>query len=150
MRQIRLPLTALLLTLVPGTGFTQQLADRGPLIVWGAIERLYSSQRVLVRTDDDKLYSARASGATIELTGGDLGRWDDLRIGQQVDVFGTVRDDRSVDASHIRITGGRPTDRLDRGSVEDRDRYAPPRYDRYREVPYRPTGTTVEVLGTVS
>jgi hypothetical protein len=126
------------------------MADRDPLVVWGVIERLYSSHRLLVRSDDDKLYSVRASEARIERTGGDLGRWDDLRIGEQVDVFGIAQDDRSVDASHIRITGGRPTDRVDGSVPDDRYRQYPSPDDRSHEEPYRRSQDAIEVLGTVS
>src|SRR5690348_5504599 len=112
MRQILLPIAALLLSLVPAAGSTQGLANRDSLVVWGTIERLESSHRLLIRSVDDRLYSVRASGVPVELSGGDLGGWSDLRTGQQVDVLGTALDDRPIDATHIRITGGRPTDRV--------------------------------------
>src|SRR5205823_9741352 len=128
-----LPCTALLLSLVPVPGSAQGPADRGSLVVWGTIERLYSSHRLLVRSDDDRVYSVRAFGVPVELSGGDLGRWDDLRTGQQVDVFGTVLDDRTIDASHIRITGGRPTDRSYRDDTENRYRRDSSSDYRYRD-----------------
>src|SRR6476646_6355446 len=97
MRQIMLFFTVLLSGLAPGLGSAQALADRDSLIVWGTIERLYSSHQLLVRSDDDRLYSVRAAGVPVELSGGDLGRWSDLRTGQQVDVFGTALEDRTID-----------------------------------------------------
>src|SRR5713226_5357870 len=98
MRQTLLLLGMLILIAPPRSGYAQKLADRDPLVVWGTVERVYSSERLLVRSDDDHLYSVRADGATVELSGGDLGRWDDLRLGQQVDVFGSATVDRDVDA----------------------------------------------------
>ena len=150
MRPFLVPFGALFLIAIPGAVSAQKMTDRDPLVVWGAIERLYSSHRLLVRSDDDKLYSVRASDAQIERTGGDLGRWDDLRVGEQIDVFGIAQDDRSVDASHIRITGGRPTDRLDRTVPEERYPRDPLPDDRYYGDRYRPLQNTFEVLGTVS
>lgn len=149
MRQILLPCTALLLSLAAAAGYAQGPADRGSLVVWGTVERLYSSHRLLVRSDDDRLYTVRASGVPVELSGGDLGRWSDLRVGQQVDVFGTILDDRTVDASHIRITGGRPTDRVYRDEDEVYRRDSSSDY-RYRDDRYLPRTSPVEVLGTVS
>src|SRR5207244_10799749 len=139
MRQTILPMAALLLSLVPVAGYSQGSANRGSLVVWGTVERLNPSHRVLVRSDDDQLYSVRASGGPVELTGGDLGRWSDLRVGQQVDVFGTVLDDRTIDATHIRITGGRPTDRIYRDESDEWYRDESTRDDRYSSSRYRRT-----------
>jgi hypothetical protein len=150
MRQRLLTLTLLLFTMAPGAGMAQPGSDRGSLVVWGTIERLYSSHRLLVRADDDRLYTIRAAGTPVELSGGDLGRWDDLRRGLHVDVYGTALDDQTVDASYIRLTGGSPRDRSYRD--ETRDRYRDDAsWDepaRVRRIPA--PDNSVEILGTVT
>jgi hypothetical protein len=150
MRQGLLPLSMLLLAMAPRAGFAQPGPDRDSLVVWGAIERLYSSHRLLVRADDDRLYTVRAAGTPVELSGGDLGRWDDLRRGLHVDVYGTARDDQTVDASYIRLTGGSPRDRSYRDEAHDRYRDDASRDEptRARRIPV--PDNSVEILGAVT
>jgi hypothetical protein len=120
------------------------------LVVWGTIERVYASHHLLIRSDDDWLYTVRASGAPIELSGGDLGQWSDLRTGQWIDVYGTADNDQMVDATYIRITGGRPTDRPYRSNREERPYPRTPDENRSSDERYLRSPDTVEILGTVS
>jgi hypothetical protein len=139
MRIRLLLLAALLLAAVPATvGAAQLTAPRDPYQLTGIVERVYAGDTLLVRADDDRLYDVRARGVPVQLTGGDVGRWDDLRIGQEVEVYGDRRDDRRIDARLIRLTGMYDPDRLSR--IRDDDRY---RDDRYR------SDWTVDVSGTV-
>jgi hypothetical protein len=134
-------LAGLLVAALPTPSRPQALAAQDSLMVWGTVERLYPGSRVLVRSDDDRLYEVRARGARIQLTGGDAGRWDDLRVGQGVDVFGSLRSDKSVNASLIRITG-----LYDPRQRSNQDRFSEDRYPVDRSQDDR----LIDVAGTVS
>ncbi len=96
-------------------GLRNDLLAQSSPIVWGVVERLYRDERLMVRTSDDRLEEVRARGSHIQLSGGEYGRWDDLRQGQDVEVFGDARGERTVVASLIRITGA-----AQRAAPEDR------------------------------
>jgi hypothetical protein len=123
MRTRLLPLAALLLAAAPGMVRALPItAANDQYLLTGIVERIYSNDSLLVRADDDRLYDIRARGARVQLTGGDFGRWDDLRRGQEVEIYGIRRDERSGDARRIRLTGRYDPDHLDRIRAEDRFR----------------------------
>jgi hypothetical protein len=113
-----------------------------PLLATGIVERVSPAHRLTVRAEDQHLYTVRAASALIELPGGDRGRWDDLRPGQEVDLYGTLVSARTVRASGIRIIAQHEP----AGGFGRDDRYYTESYrqDTYREQRY------VDLTGTVA
>jgi hypothetical protein len=94
----------LIIVTVPLAG-AQTLLARDPLQLAGTLEKFYPGYHLMVRRGDGRLVDVRGRYSQLERPDGQSVAWFGLRVGDQIDVFGVQRSEKSVDASVIRVTG---------------------------------------------
>src|SRR4029450_13095337 len=83
-----------------------QLFRRSEFLLTGVVDRYPSrSGEVTVRGRDGQTYTLYVNDARVDLGPQGYGPWDELRPGALVDVYGSFRGARQIDATLIRIVG---------------------------------------------
>jgi Domain of unknown function (DUF5666) len=84
-----------------------QIFRRSEFLLTGVVDRFPSrSGQVAVRGRDGETYTLFLREARVDLGPEGNGTWEDLRPGALIDVYGSYRGARQIDATLIRVVGG--------------------------------------------